>query len=113
MRSDKEVAGFIPRTGNVSLSWRYRDFSTRVIAIYNSAYIQNYSAASVGMNLYRFPRTAVSLGFAYQVRPSLAFTCDIDNLFNESQRRYRGISDQMQSTSLTASTVSFGLTGRF
>ena len=108
-----QVAGFIPRTGNVSLSWRYRDFSTRVIAIYNSAYIQNYSAASVGLNLYRFPRTAVSLGFAYQVRPSLAFTCDIDNLTNAEQALYRGIPDQVQSRSIPGTTITIGVSGRF
>ena len=44
---------------------------------------------------------------------AIRLPCDIDNLFNESQRRYRGIPDQMQSTSLAASTVNFGVIGRF
>ena len=76
-------------------------------------HLQTYSAASLGRNLYRFERIITTLGFSYQLRPAVTLTCDIDNLFNESQRRYRGIPDQMQSTSLTASTVSFGITGRF
>jgi TonB-dependent receptor len=112
-RSTNQVGGFIPRTANASLSWRHRGFGTRVLVNYTGPHLQTYSAASLGRNLYRFERIITTLGFSYQLRPAVTLTCDIDNLFNESQRRYRGISDQMQSTSLTASTVSFGLTGRF
>ena len=112
-RSTNQVGGFIPRTANASLSWRHRGFGTRVLVNYTGPHLQTYSAASLGRNLYRFERIITTLGFSYQLRPAVTLTCDIDNLFNESQRRYRGIPDQMQSTSLTASTVSFGLTGRF
>ncbi len=112
-RSTGQVGGFIPRTANASLSWRYRGFGTRVLVNYTGPHLQTYSAASLGRNLYRFARLITTLGFSYQLRPAVTLTCDIDNLFNESQRRYRGIPDQMQSTSLTASTVSFGLNGRF
>jgi len=111
--STGQVAGFIPRTANATLSWRYRAFSTRVLVNYTGPHLQTYSAASLGRNLYRFERTITTLGFGYQLRPAVTLTCDIDNLFNESQRRYRGIPDQMQSTSLIGSTVSLGVNGRF
>ena len=108
-----QVAGFIPRSGNLSVSWRYRGFSTRVLVNYASTYITNYSAASVGRNLYRFPRTATNLGFAYQLRPALGFSCDITNVTNEPQAFYRGIPDQLQSRILQGTTITFGVTGRF
>lgn len=108
-----QVAGFIPRTGNVSLSWRHRAFSVRYLVNYTGAHLQTYSPASLGRNLYRFSRTIQNLGFAYQLRPSLSLTCDIDNLANEPQRRYRGIPDQLQAHSLTGTTVTVGLSGRF
>ena len=108
-----QVAGFIPRTGNLSVSWRHRGFSTRVLVNYASAHITTYSAASVGRNIYRFPRTAVSVGFSYQVRPSLVFSCDVSNLFNEAQSHYRGIPDQLQRHILQGTTATFGVSGRF
>jgi hypothetical protein len=47
------------------------------------------------------------------VRPELNLTCDIDNLANEPQRRYRGIPDQLQAHNLTGTTVTVGVSGRF
>ena len=108
-----QVAGFVPRSGNASVSWRYRGFSTRFLVNYVSSYITSYSAASVGRNLYRFARTVMSIGVAYQVRPSLAFTCDVNNLANSPQAFYRGIPDQMQSTIIQGTTITMGVNGRF
>ena len=108
-----QVAGFIPRSGNVSLTWRYRGFSTRVLANYAGAYLQTYSAGAAGRNLYRLSRTVINVGLAYQVRPWLSLTVDISNIFNEPQAHYRGVPDQMQSTSYPGVTISAGVSGRF
>lgn len=111
--STGQVANFVPRTGNASLSWRYRNFGSRVLLNYTSAYINSYSALSPGQNRYRYSRTVVNLGMSYKLRSSLALTCDIDNIFNEPQRFYRGIPDQMQQTYLNAPTITIGVNGRF
>jgi hypothetical protein len=108
-----QVAGFIPRTANLSLNWRQRGFSTRLLVNYTGPYLQTYSPASLGRNLDRFERTITTLGFGYQVSPGLSLSCDIDNLFNEPQRRYRGIPDQLQAFNITGTTVTFGVNGRF
>ena len=108
-----QVAGFIPRTANLSLSWRYRALSARYLVNYTGPYLQTYSSASPGRSLFRFDRTISTLGFGYQIRPWLTVTCDIDNLFNEPLRRYRGVPDQLQFFSMTGTTVTFGLNGRF
>jgi len=108
-----QVAGFIPRTSNLALPWRHRAYSARFLVNHTSSYLQTYSPASLGRNLYRFDRTITTLGVGYQVRPALTLTLDIDNLFNEPQTRYRGIPDQMQSTSITGSTITLGVNGRF
>ena len=112
-RSGNQVPGFIPRTGNVNLSWRYRGFSSRVAANFTSDYITNFSAASLGRNLYRLKRTLVSVGVAYQLRPSVTLTCDVSNLFNEPEVFYRGIRDQMFTTNIPGTSVTFGVNGRF
>ena len=108
-----QVAGFIPRSGNASLSWRHRGFSTRVLYNFTGAHIASYSATSPALNLYRYERNTVNLGLAYQVRPSLTLTCDISNLFNEPQRLYVWIPDRLQDTIINFVTITFGVSGRF
>jgi len=108
-----QVAGFIPRSANASLSWRYRAFSTRLLANYTGTYLTSYSAANAGRNIYRFERNLISLGLAYQVRSSLSLTLDADNLTNVPQFLYRGLPDQIQSLSYPGTTITVGVSGRF
>jgi outer membrane receptor protein involved in Fe transport len=111
--SSGQIAGFIPRTGNINLAWRYQRFSSRVLVNYTSAYITSYSAASVGRNLYRFSRTAVNAGIEYQFHRHASVTLDVANPFAVPQRLYRGIPDQMQSTIMNFATITIGVAGRF
>ena len=111
--SNGQIAGFVPRTANGGFSWRHRNFSSRVLVNYTGGYITSYSAGSAGRNLYRYKRTVVNVGFAYQIRPAVQITCDVSNLFNEPQAFYRGIPDQMQSTIILGTTINVGLSGRF
>jgi TonB-dependent receptor len=112
-RSTNQVPGFIPRTGNVGLAWRFRGFSSRLGINYTGDYITNFSPASLGRNLYRQKRTIVNLGLAYQLRPAVTLTCDVANLFNEPVVFYRGIRDQMFSTNIPGTSITFGINGRF
>ena len=112
-RATDEVPGFIPRTGNASLSWRHKRFSTRVLYNYTGDYITAFTAASVGRNLYRYSYSTVTAGVAYQYRPWLQFTADVANLFNEPQSQYRGIPDQMANTIINGTTITLGVNGRF
>ena len=108
-----QVAGFVPRTANASLSWRYRRFSTRVLLNYASTFLTSYGGASPWRNLYRVERNLVNLGFSYQVRPTLNLTLDIDNLTNVPQKRYRGIPDQVEYYNYPGTTITVGINGRF
>ena len=112
-RSTNEVPGFIPRTGNVNASWHYRGFSVRYAINYTGDYITSFTAASVGRNLYRLKRTITNLGLAYQVRPALTLTCDVSNLYNNPEVFYRGVRDQMASTNIPGTAITFGVNGRF
>jgi hypothetical protein len=80
---------------------------------YTGDYITSFTAASVGRNLYRLKRTITNLGLAYQVRPALTLTCDVSNLYNNPEVFYRGIRDQMASTNLPGTAITFGVNGRF
>jgi TonB-dependent receptor len=108
-----QVANFIPRTGNVSLSWQYRGFRANVLVNYTGDYISAYTAASLGRNQYRFKRTITNLGLSYQIRPAVSLTLDVTNLFNEPVSFYRGIKDQMERTLITGTTINIGIGGRF
>ncbi|HUR57676.1 MAG TPA: TonB-dependent receptor [Opitutaceae bacterium] len=108
-----EVAGFIPRTGNLGLSWRHRGLSARVNMNYTGRYLDAANAANPPLNLYRFDRTIVNVGAAYQVRPTVTLSVDVTNIFNEEQSFYRGYRDRMQSTILPGIAVTFGVSGRF
>ena len=112
-RRNGEVAGFIPRSGNVGLSWRYRGFSARALYNYTGSHISTYSATSPALNYYRFARNTVNLGLAYQLSPNLSLTVDISNLFNEPQRLYTFVPDRMRSTIINSTTITSGISGRF
>jgi TonB-dependent receptor len=111
--STGQVAGFVPRSGNVSLSWRYRGFSTQLLVNYRGSHITTYSAATPARNMYEMKRTIVNLGLAYQLRPAVTLNCDVANLFNETQSAYRGIPDQMARILIGGTTITFGVSGRF
>jgi iron complex outermembrane receptor protein len=112
-RSTDEVPGFIPRTGNASLSWRHKKFSTRVLYNYVGDYITAFTAGTPARNNYRYSYETVTAGIAYQYRPALQFTIDVANVFNEPQRQYRGIPSQMANTIINGTSITFGVNGRF
>jgi outer membrane receptor protein involved in Fe transport len=112
-RASGEVAGFIPRSGNVSVSWRYRGFSSRVVVNRVGDYLRTFTATGSGANLYTLARTIVNVGVGYQLRPHLNLTVDVQNLFNEPQSWYRGIPDQVAQVYINGTTVTFGVSGRF
>jgi TonB-dependent receptor len=113
VRRSGEVPGFVPRTGNVIVSWRHRRLSARVRVNYTGDFITNYSAASLARNLYVRSRTIVNTSLAYELRPSLSLTCDVANLTNAHQVQYRGIPDQMALDRNSGTAVTFGIAGRF
>ncbi len=108
-----EVAGFIPRTGNLIFSWRHRRLSARWRINYTGDFITAYTAGSPARNLYVEGRTMVSPGVAYDIRPYLTLTCDITNLFNAHQVQYRGIPAQMAVNRNNGTPITVGVNGRF
>lgn len=112
-RRTGEVPGFVPRTGNVSVSWRYRRFGTRINLNRTGEYINAFTAAGSGRNQYTLARTVVNAGFAYQFRPAVSFSVDVGNIFNEAQTFFRGNADNISEVRIPGVTVTFGVSGRF
>jgi TonB-dependent receptor len=112
-RKTGEVPGFIPRAGNLSLSWRHRGFGTRVLYNYTGEYISSFSATSPGANIYRYAFNSVNVGVSYQVRPSVTLTCDVANILNEPQKLYQGVRGRTQDIIYNFVTITAGISGRF
>jgi outer membrane receptor protein involved in Fe transport len=109
-----QVAGFVPRTANASLNWKYRGFAARLLINYAGKFLQTFGGvATPTRNVWRMERNLVNLGFSYQLRPWLNVTLDIDNLNNEPQRRYRYIESQMEYFNYPGTGVTVGFNGRF
>ena len=72
-----------------------------------------FTAVGSGANLYTRARTVLNAGLAYQFRPTLSFTADVQNVFNSSQSWYRGVPDQLAQVYIPGVTVTFGISGRF
>ena len=110
----EDIGGAIPRTANVSLSWNYKKFGTRILYNYTSLNIRgNYNFAQPSRNVFMQPRETVNLGVSYQVRPDLRVSLDIQNLFNEPQQYYRGIPDQLQQQRIQPTKITMGMQGQF
>lgn len=110
--STKRVAGFVPRTGNASVSYNYRGIGVRVLLSYMGEYL-NTSATSEARLLYRNARTIVNAGVSYQLRPELALFCDVSNVFNEPQRQYRYVDPNVALLTRNGPAVTFGVSGRY
>ena len=108
-----QVPGFITKAGNVSLSWRYQSFSTRILYNYTGNYISSYNSTSPGANLYRYSFKTTNLGLAYQLRPAVSLTVDVANIFNAPQRLYQGVPGRAQDIMYNYVTVTLGVSGRF
>jgi outer membrane receptor protein involved in Fe transport len=107
------VPGFIPRTANATLSWRYKRFGSRIVVNHTGNYVRNFTAVGSGANLYNRARRTVNVGVACQLRPSLSLTMDVQNIFNREQSWYRGTPDQLAQVYIPGVTVTFGVGGRF
>ena len=112
-KSSREVPELVPRTANLSVFWRYRGFTSRVIVSYTSSYLIDYAEGTPARNRYIFERTVVNAGIGYQLRPAVTLSLDVSNLTDAPQRAYRGIRDQMQFTLFGGTTITAGINGRF
>jgi hypothetical protein len=112
-RGNGQVAGFIPRTGNVGLSWDYKKFGISTNYNYTSLNIRSFDAANPSRNQYLAPRDMVNLNLRYQLPRNMTLTFGVANIFNEPQRYYRGIPDQLETFLVNGTTVTAGIEGRF
>lgn len=108
-----QVANFIPRTANLNFSWRYRGFTLGGVLQKTSNYLTSYAAGSPHRNLYRSERNVWHASLGYQLRPEVALTLTVENMFNEPLVTYRGDENRINTWNVSGTHVVFGVSGRF
>ena len=112
-RSTRDIVGFIPKTANVDLTYKYRAFSSRVLISYIGDYILTYTAPASPLNVYKSARTIVNVGLGWQLRPNTNFFCEISNIFNAPQKRYMFSESRTTNWAVNGTLVNIGINGRF
>jgi TonB-dependent receptor len=111
---DKEVRGFVPYTGNASLSWDYRKFGASISYNYTSENIRDsYNVANPSRNRFLTSRELVNASLRYHLPRNLTLSFGVQNLFNEPQIYYRSVPDQMETFLMQGTTITAGIEGRF
>ena len=111
--TSREVQNFIPHAANITVTWRYRKFNTRVLYNFTGEHITTFNATNPALNQYRFSAKTVNLGFGWQHKPAMGFSLDIANLLNEPQEFYIGYKHRHRRSIINFVTVTVGMNGRF
>ena len=112
---NKDVNGFIPRTVNMGLNWDYKKFGVSLSYNFTSESVRgaNSNFAAVSRNRYMRSRDLFNMNLRYQLPRNLTLNFGVQNIFNEPQRYYRGIPDQMETFLMQGTTITAGIEGRF
>jgi TonB-dependent receptor len=110
-----EVNNFIPHAANARLAWRYRKFTSQILYNFTGEHLtpNAYNVTNPALNQYRYSMKTVNVGLGYQYKPSLNFTLDVTNLFNEPQEFYIGYKDRLRRHIVNFVTITAGVNGRF
>jgi iron complex outermembrane receptor protein len=108
-----KVAGFVPKTGNVALTYLGHGWNLRLNAVWRDTYLITNST-NPALVVYQEPKVQVNLKTLYTFSPRLRIFCDIENL-NKSPitETYAGTKDRPTQTRIVVAKVVAGVTGRF
>ncbi len=108
-----KVAGFVPKTGNVALTYLGFGWNLRLNAVWRDTYLITNST-NPALVVYQEPKMQVNLKSRYTVSRKLSVFCDIENL-NKSPitETYAGTKDRPTQTRIVVAKVVAGVTGRF
>jgi len=108
-----QVAGFVPKTGNVALTYLGYGWNLRLNAVWRDTYLITNSA-NPALVVYQEPKMQINLKTRYTFSRKVSVFCDIENL-NKSPitETYAGTKDRPTQTRIVVAKVVAGVTGRF
>ena len=107
-----EVAGFIPETANVTLTFNYKKFGSRLTFGHVGDHLITYNASPTA-RIYREPLDTLNAGISYRVSPKLTVYCDATNLTEEYMSFYRYAPSLFREARRMQAAVIFGVSGRY
>jgi TonB-dependent receptor len=110
----RDVAGFVPRTGNARLIYTYKRFGASVVANFTGRHIRADSPVTPLISrFFRRDLTTINVGFSYKIRPAAQVYVDVNNIFEEGPEQYRYISSRTRQQVIAGRTINFGVSGQF
>ena len=108
-----QVANFVPKTGNVAVTYLGSGWNLRLNAVWRDTYLVTNSA-NAALLVFQEPKLQVNLKTRYTFSPRFAVFCDIENL-NKSPitETYAGRPDRPTQTRIVVAKVVAGVSGRF
>jgi TonB-dependent receptor len=108
-----QVAGLIPETANVALTYLHRGFYLRWQWNWRDTRLVTISANPAAL-VYDMPKTATTVKLKYTVSPRLSYFCNVENLFTEPLfRTYFVTEDRPFQVRPTRPKITAGIQGRF
>lgn len=107
-----KLAGFVPKTGNAGLNFRYRKFGARGLVNFTGTTLTNPST-NPAAERFQYARKVVNLSLSYDLHPRATLFLDGANLFNEPIRYYRFVESRQQQSTITGTAFTLGVSGRF
>ena len=107
------VAGFVPKTANVAITYQRLPVYLRLNAVWRGTYLVG-SSANPALLRYSEPKLQINLKSRYTFSPRVSIFCDIENL-NKSPitETYFVTKDRPAETRIVVAKVVAGITGRF
>jgi hypothetical protein len=107
------LAGFLPKSGNIGLSYRGRGFDLRIIVTHRGEYLTSNSTTP-SLVQYQVSKTTWNWRSRYAFSRNLSVFFDVDNIFAVPlDDRYRLYTDRGDSWRNFAQKIVAGVTGRF
>lgn len=114
-----DVPGFIPETGNMRLTYNYKDFGASAGVSFTGEHISGAGVEPVSpltpapARLYRTDLTTYNVGMTYRLNPNMTLFIDCNNITQDGPVAYRSIPSRMRLVYLSDVTVNFGISGQF
>ncbi|MDP3073976.1 MAG: TonB-dependent receptor [Opitutaceae bacterium] len=110
----QQVNGFIPFTANANLGWDYKKFGVSVSYNYTDGSIRGaFNVAQPSRNRYMMPRSMFNTNLRYNLPRNMTLSLGVQNIFNEPQRYYRSVQDQLETFLIQGTTLTLNLQARF
>jgi iron complex outermembrane recepter protein len=108
-----DLVGFVPRSGNVGVSYTGGGFTIRAKANYQGKQLWVYNVNPV-LRRYRVPRTPLDLNISYAWSPRLNVFVDVLDVFESPlDMAYLYEPSRRQINAMYGRVIKFGVSGRF